>query len=411
MNFDVIYILAGGTGLAVALYKLWGLRRRWGQATVWSLVLSVSSVSACALASAPQVGSWINAVTGIPNLGFFLAYEFATIFSAATLALVLFWRHHFTHAWHWVRRIIGGYSLVLVILAATFFAADLPTERLKDFDSYYAHQPSVATFITVYGAASILAAAAQLYQCWSASVEAFAAGTVRLRWLARGLRAYMITASCPLAVSAIKILNVVALWADSRALTTINTAAPVLSVAVGAPPLVAAVVLPVWGPRLTDLRQWGARWRRFWYLRPLHRQLRQVDPNKVLVVRRFDSRHRVRRIVHELNDWRWDLRPYLSPRVGEVAAAMADQAGLSGPQHAALVEAAQLNAALLRLRGQGEQVEPSPTAPSFDTPHDSADLTDEHAWWVLVARASHHPLVPAILAAVADDYDPTPTSS
>ncbi|GAA0610183.1 hypothetical protein GCM10010174_29440 [Kutzneria viridogrisea] len=136
---------------------------------------------------------------------------------------------------------------------------------------------------------------------------------------------------------------------------------------------------------------WFDQWWAYLRLRPLHRALRQVNPEAVLVSRRkwFDPHHRVRRAVLELDEWRWALTSRFDPAVRDAADSLGRQAGLGGQELAVVVEAAQLKAALSSTATR--EREPDGAAA------DGTGLAEECAWWLAVARAYRHS--PVVVAA------------
>jgi hypothetical protein len=154
--------------------------------------------------------------------------------------------------------------------------------------------------------------------------------------------------------------------------------------AIGFIPGAMAAVLPGFERVRPAVGRWAGRWQVFVALRPLHRQLRFVNPEAVFVAKgkRFDPHHRVRRQLLELSEWRWALAPRFDPAVRAAAERIGQARGLRAEALQATVEAAQLKAAVRSSRAA------SPVAVAVaEAPHDGSGVDGEYNWWAGVARA------------------------
>ena len=150
-----------------------------------------------------------------------------------------------------------------------------------------------------------------------------------------------------------------------------------------------AYLLVLIGAALPSAVGWLGRYRRYRQLGPLWRALYRADPAialdpptvpDLLVFARL--RLRLYRRVIEIRDGLLALRPYRDPAVAATARDSASRAGLTGPGHAAAVEAAVV-AAALRARAEGR----APRGDDDTAVAGGADLAAETAFLGLVARA------------------------
>ncbi|MFD5566437.1 MAB_1171c family putative transporter [Streptomyces cadmiisoli] len=103
---------------------------------------------------APSTIAWTNRVTGVPNISAPWCYSLLTAFCASCLLLIIAWRNGLSERSAEARRamrwVIGTYTGVIVALWVLFFLADVPEERLRDLDTYYANTPFMREEIVLY---------------------------------------------------------------------------------------------------------------------------------------------------------------------------------------------------------------------------------------------------------------------
>ncbi|MFC0429881.1 MAB_1171c family putative transporter [Kutzneria buriramensis] len=392
--FNLVYIVCGALGIILLVYKLPDLRRRWSSPQLWSLCVLILATTLGMTLAAPVFVDMVYAATGVPNLAAPIVYSLEVAYSAAALCLVLFWRFPAEVAWRRVRWIVPCYAGVIVAMAVLFAVSDVHAIRQVDFITYYATEPTVAAFLVAFFVASLIADGALVYQCVKGGRMAAEAG---LPWLRRGLRFYATAVWFGVICYVVLLVVIVLDWLGIRQFDPLSTAAPAFG-ALGIVPGVIGFILPIWGPRRPVFRRWARKWRGFFALRPLHRALRHVNPSAVTVApgKALDPHHRVRRQLTELNEFRLGLGRYLDEGVREQALSRGRDAGLTGEALNAVVEAAQLKAAVTSARA-------GVAAPPRSTPVDETrdgDPEAEYNWWVSVARAySHSPVVAAVVAA------------
>ncbi|KOV68691.1 membrane protein [Streptomyces sp. AS58] len=103
---------------------------------------------------APSTIAWTNRVTGVPNISAPWCYSLLTAFCASCLLLIIAWRNGLSERSAEARRamrwVVGTYTGVIVALWVLFFLADVPEERLRDLDTYYANTPFMREEIVLY---------------------------------------------------------------------------------------------------------------------------------------------------------------------------------------------------------------------------------------------------------------------
>ncbi|MEW2246165.1 MAB_1171c family putative transporter [Streptomyces sp. NPDC058733] len=103
---------------------------------------------------APSTIAWTNRVTGVPNIAAPLVYSLLTAFCGSCLLLIIAWRNGPSERSPTTRRarrlVVTSYGAVIVALWLLFALADVPVERLRDLDTYYATTPFMREEILLY---------------------------------------------------------------------------------------------------------------------------------------------------------------------------------------------------------------------------------------------------------------------
>ncbi|WP_200307632.1 MAB_1171c family putative transporter [Streptomyces adelaidensis] len=253
-----------------SIVKLW---RDSSLRAVGGLLLLACSVF---LFAVPSVIAWTNRVVGVPNVSAPWVYSLITAFCATCLLLIVAWRNGPADRSPTTRRakrwVVTGYSAVIVVLWVLFTLADVPRERLRDLDTYYATTPFMREEILLYLVAHTVACLItyRLIRNW------VRADGLDL-WLRGGLKSLGIGYALNLVYDASKLAALVARWTghDLDWLST-HVAPPV--VAVAAIFIAVGFILPHGGQYLHG--RWRVResHRR---LRPLYLLTRTVDDSRV----------------------------------------------------------------------------------------------------------------------------------
>ncbi|MGM0345302.1 MAB_1171c family putative transporter [Streptomyces sp. Adlamb9] len=222
----------------------------------------------------PSMIHRMNVLTGVPNFSAPWCYSLITANSGAGLLFIVTWRDgrggragrsaRIRRATRWI---VSGYTLVVVALWVLFLLADVPVERVRDLDTYYARTPFMREEILLYLLAHTVACALSSRVIWD---------WVRDRgldaWLRWGLRLLGGGYALSLLYDAAKVTAVVARWfgRDPDWLST-NLAPPVASLS--AILLAAGFILPHAGQALHDRCRVRLAYHR---LGPLYRVLRSA---------------------------------------------------------------------------------------------------------------------------------------
>ncbi|WP_338898447.1 MAB_1171c family putative transporter [Streptomyces sp. TG1A-60] len=224
----------------------------------------------------PSVIAWTNRVVGVPNVAAPWVYSLITAFCASCLLLIVAWRDgpadRSPATRRTMRRVVTVYAAVIVVLWVLFALADVPRERLRDLDTYYATTPFMREEILLYLVAHT-AACLVTYRLIRNWVRADGLDL----WLRGGLRALSIGCALNLVFDAAKLTAVVARW-TGRDLDWLSTHVAPPVVAVAAIFIAVGFILPHGGQYLHD--RWRVR-RSHLRLRPLYRLTRAVDDSRV----------------------------------------------------------------------------------------------------------------------------------
>ncbi|MFD3327279.1 DUF6545 domain-containing protein [Streptomyces sp. NPDC058701] len=163
------YIPAAVLGTAV-LVKSPALVRGWREPAVRAVHALLLLPCAGFLLSAPPTVTAVNRITGISNLSALLVHCIMTAYACASLVLLVHWRADATESARTRRRVRGwkaGCAVVIAALVGLFALADVPSERPRDFDTYYATTPFVSEMLVLYLLAYVAAGVATTGLCWS----------------------------------------------------------------------------------------------------------------------------------------------------------------------------------------------------------------------------------------------------
>ncbi|MET7688189.1 MAB_1171c family putative transporter [Streptomyces sp. NPDC005483] len=230
-------------------------------------------VLACAVFvfAAPNTIAWTNRVTGVPNIAAPWVYSLITALSASWLLLVVHWRNGHTDRREQTRRatrwVVSLYTAVVVALWVLFALADVPVEKIRDLDTYYATTPfmreEILLYLIVHTAACLITA--RLIWTWIRTDGLDG-------WLRWGLRFLSVGYVTNLLFSAAKFTAIVARW-TGHDLDWLNTNIAPSAACIGATMVATGVIVPHAGQYLQE--RWLVRRRRR-NLKPLARLLRAV---------------------------------------------------------------------------------------------------------------------------------------
>ncbi|MEU8716060.1 DUF6545 domain-containing protein [Streptomyces sp. NPDC001414] len=238
----------------------------------------------------PSTIATVNRWTGVPNISAPWCYSLITAFGGSCLLLIIAWRNGLADRSAATRRamrwVVAGYSSVIAALWLLFALADVPVERLRDLDTYYATTPFMREEILLYLVAHCVACLITSRLIWNwVRTEGLDA------WLRWGLKLLGVGYVLNLIFDACKLVAVTARWcgADLDWLST-SLAPPVA--ALSAIDIAVGFILPHAGQYLHD--RWRIRLAHH-ELRPLYQLTRTVHGDGVPFVLRATPELRLTR--------------------------------------------------------------------------------------------------------------------
>ncbi len=384
--------LLAGLALLALLAKLPALRRDPREPGLLALCAVFATLAVSYTLFTAPVWAWVDRALGVPNIGGILNQGLVIVLTAAQLAVVLGWSGPPARVWPRIRLRLWLYGLVLGAMAVLYALALATGTQDHDYVLALVGSPFYQVYLVLYLGAYTLGQADVLRLCWR---YAKVAGRT---WLRLGLRLAAISSALGLVYSAGRAADLVAgLFAYTG-----QPWEPVVqaSIALAALFKITGWTVPGWGPRVSEWFGGLDRRRALRELAPLWAALYRAEPDIALVDplagawRRPGTAFRLYRRVIEIRDGELALRPWLDPAVAELARRLADEAGLTGEEHAAVVEAARLRMAL-RDKADGHRTTgAAPLSPAEGV----TDLAGELAWLRRVARAfESSPVVEAVL--------------
>ncbi|MFF4580364.1 MAB_1171c family putative transporter [Streptomyces sp. NPDC001389] len=287
----------------------------------------------------PKTLALLNSSTGVSNFAAPLVYSLLTLFCASCLIMIIHWRGGDPRR---VRRTIwtigSVYAAVVAGLWITFAFADVPAERLRDLDTYYANTPWMREHILLYLGAHTAACLVTSAVTWTWLREVSG-------WLRAGLVFLVVGFVLNLCYDTVKLVAVVARWTghDLDWLST-YVAPPIASVC--ALFIAVGFILPHAGQTVqalwTDYRQYRS-------LAPFVRELAGLEAPLRLPRRTPVSRRLVQRRT-QISDGLLRLQPYMDPDVRARALAEALARGEAPARAAATADAVAVVAAARSLR-------------------------------------------------------------
>ncbi|MFD3542621.1 MAB_1171c family putative transporter [Streptomyces sp. NPDC058662] len=347
------YVSAAVLGTAL-LAKAPALLRGWRSPTVRTVNALLLLPCAGFVLSAPPTVTAVNRLTGVSNLSALLVHCLMTAYACASLVLLDHWRGDSGDRARTRRRIRGWKAaccLVIVTLAGLFALGDVPVERPRDFDTYYAATPFIGAMLVLYLLAYVVAGAATAVMCWNWLLDIGGSTAHRTRTatdasLRVGLLVLVIAALANVVFGLFKLTAIAGRWAG-RDWDVLNAClSPFISVSgmmVGV-----GLLVPAFGPGFID-RVWHPL-RAVAALRPLWRLVRTpgtgprstmflpppwyAGPEQVLLYR-----------MTTIHDWMLGLCGHCSDAVREQAHRHAERSGAARREAAAAGLAAMFRAA------------------------------------------------------------------
>ncbi|MDT0612062.1 DUF6545 domain-containing protein [Streptomyces lancefieldiae] len=324
---------------------------------------------------APSTIARVNRVTGVPNISAPWVYSLLTAFCGSCLLLIIAWRdgltRHSASTRRATRRVVSAYGGVIVLLWVLFALADVPVERTRDLDTYYANTPFMREEILLYLLAHTTAVLITSKLIWNwIRTGGFDA------WLRWGLKFLGVGYALNLAFDAAKLTAVTARWTGNDLDRLSLDVAPALA-CLSAVSIAVGFILPHAGQYLHERRRIRLAHRR---LRPLYRLMRSVNGSGVPFVLRASPELRLTRRETFIRDVLLPLGRRTDERLRKRSYAAALGLGVP-PQRAKALAAA---VAIL------DAVDAGPRADGGDGTHDP-DTTDLLREIGAVSHALRHP--------------------
>ncbi|WP_329317182.1 hypothetical protein OG723_44355 (plasmid) [Streptomyces sp. NBC_01278] len=387
--FNLVYGVLAVISWSAFFYKLRDLLRDRGNRELQLLCLAIATFATPFVVAAPWLYVRIDSALGITNIATLITYTSVAICLASFLALLVSWSSAQDRVKLWHRTLIA-YGVTSVALMITLFSLGNvgDGEHHVDFDVHYAETPYITEFLLVYAVLFLVGMTGLAWMCWRY------AKAVDRPWLRRGLRTVAVGAGFGLGYAIPKVVSLT--W-------DILGTSPLHFVSVNVAPMCASVsawlfavgfTMPAWGVGLDNTRERLHQYRAYRTLHPLWADLTQAFPDVVLfpdlypqnaskALRSEDLPFLVDRQVIEIRDGQLALRPYFDPAVAQSAREQGATQGLPDDQVEAMVEAAQIRAALNAMAAGVHEHH------AADVPHDPAagDMGGEREWLMRVADA------------------------
>lgn len=373
---NILFPAMGVLAWAVGLYKALHLIRE--PSLQRACVVGIIVVPATSyLVAWPWMYVRVDALVGVPNVATVIVYTGIIGFAVCAQTWVAAVVDPPERAWRRLRPWLAAYAAAWVAMVVLFILAPVDAEA-TDFDATFATTRFIPAFLTVYFAAFASGLINAGVLCWRAAKQTD-------RPALRHVRLITIGAVFGLGYVAAKAIYV-ALRQFGVDAAALNEAAP-LSASLASLFILAGITAPT-------LAEWAPKWAAYQRIHPMWRRLADELPQIVLegtegparpwlTLRRLDVLL-YRRIV-ECRDARLILRPWFDPDTAEQARAACAAAGITGAHADAVVEAAQLRAAL-----HAHALVPAgaPTDAGAEPPG-GAGFAEEVRWCAAVAVAFH----------------------
>ncbi|MFJ5773191.1 MAB_1171c family putative transporter [Streptomyces sp. NPDC093094] len=224
--------------------------------------------------AAPSTIAWTNRVTGVPNFSAPWVYSLLTALCASWLLLIVAWRNGTDRSAatrRATRQVVTAYAGVVVTLWVLFALADVPVERIRDLDTYYANTPFIREQILLYLLAHTLACSITARLIWNwIRTDGLDA------WLRWGLRLLGVGYTTSLLFDFSKLIAVVARW-TGHDLDWLSTYVAPAAACASAALVAVGFIVPHAGQYLQEHRRLRILRRR---LRPLYRLTRSVTGSR-----------------------------------------------------------------------------------------------------------------------------------
>jgi hypothetical protein len=380
---EIVFPLVAGLGFLFFLPRAARARQALRDPTEAALLIAFGLTWIIFAVSTPSVSAWLDQFTGVHNLSALIIDCSLVLYSCVIQTLVLMWVYPPEKARPAIRRRVIIYGLVLVTMISLFLAAGSTHGiSVSDYFLHYADKPPIAAYLALYLVALSAGLASMLRICLRYAGEAGSS------WLRRGLQVSGAGCGIGLAYCACRVgTGVSPLLGWPRGIWELGVAVFGGSAAVL---ILIGLTLPSWGPSLGAAPRRLGRHLAYCHLHPLWTAITAAAPEVVLdasATKRLPLRDLdflLPRLIIEIRDGQRVLQPLADPATAEQAEELGQEAGLSGDELGAAVQAAILQSAI---RGKAEGAPERASAPQEVPVYGGDDLLAEVAWLKQVARA------------------------
>lgn len=370
---SILYPICASTALLALLYKT-RLLRTDRSATQLFLIGNLFFLAIVFTVSTPSVWVATSQAVGIVNFSGLFTQSCVILMTACQQIVLLHLSHEAETAVRKARPRLIALGLVLAAMITLFSIATSGHENPTDFAIMKAQ--FFPAYLLVYLIAYGVSQSDVGIMCWRYAKVA------PTPWLRRGL--FLVGVSTPLAM-VYTLCRLADITAGQFGIGG-HAWEPVAQWSVALSSIINVIgwTLPDWGRHLSRLWQALDNRRAYSDLAPLHAALAKEIPEAVLPLD-IDTalKTRLYRRLVEIRDAQWALRSWMHPAVRAFADNECDRSGLKGTDRAAVIEAAQLRAAV---RAKAEMKEP-PNHDGSPRVVDPEDLASELAFQRQLADA------------------------
>ncbi|WP_086565783.1 MAB_1171c family putative transporter [Streptomyces africanus] len=379
-TFSISFWLPIGALTVALVMKLPSLVRMWRDPMLRAVGGLLLFACAVFVFASPSVIGWTNRVTGVPNIAAPLVYSLLTALCASWLLLIVAWRNGLADRSASTRRaarwVVFAYAGVVVALWVLFWLADVPVERRRDLDTYYATTPFIREEILLYLLAHTVACSVTARLIWNwVRTDGLDA------WLRWGLRFLGVGYATNLLFDVAKLTAVIARM-TGHDLDWLSTYLAPSAACLSATMVAIGFIIPHGGQYLHE------RWRirlAHWQLRPLYLLLRTVNGAGAPFAPRATGELRLIRRETYIRDVLLQLSRHLDEDLRERSCAAALDLGFEPGRAKALAAAVTiLDAVAARERAPQADSAASPSGP------DTAYLLQEIQAVALALRHRDH---------------------
>ncbi|MFF7789036.1 MAB_1171c family putative transporter [Streptomyces sp. NPDC007991] len=379
-TFSVSFWLPIGALTVALVIKLPSLVRMWRDPMLRAVGGLLLFACAVFVFASPSVIGWTNRVTGVPNIAAPLVYSLLTALCASWLLLIVAWRNGLADRSASTRRaarwVVFAYAGVVATLWMLFWLADVPVERRRDLDTYYATTPFMREEILLYLLAHTVACSVTARLIWNwVRTDGLDA------WLRWGLRFLGVGYATNLLFDIAKLTAVFARM-TGHDLDWLSTYLAPSAACLSATMVAIGFIIPHGGQYLHE------RWRTrlaHWQLRPLYLLLRTVNGDGAPFAPRATGELRLIRRETYIRDVLLQLSRHLDEDLRERSHAAALDLGFEPGRAKALAAAVTiLDAVAARERAPQTDSAASPSGP------DTAYLLQEIQAVALALRHRDH---------------------